>query len=102
MAEPLDIVDDERGQRFVARVEGHEAELVYRREGDRLVLVHTEVPEALGGRGLGGQLVAAAVEDARARGLAVEPECPFARRWIERHPERVAGVVTVPAGDEEA
>lgn len=95
MADPIDIVDDEPASRFVARVDGHEAELVYRREADRLVLVHTEVPDALGGRGLGGKLVASAVDDARARGLAVEADCPFARSWIERHPERVAGIEVV-------
>jgi predicted GNAT family acetyltransferase len=99
MTDALDIVDDERSHRFVARADGHEAELVYRRDGNRLVVEHTEVPEELGGRGLGGKLVAAAIEDARARGLAVEVECPFARDWIERHPDRVAGVVVVLTGD---
>ncbi len=87
-----DIVDDERHHRFVARVDGHEAELVYRRDAGVVVLVHTGVPDELGGRGLGGRLVAAAVDDARRRGLTVAVECPFARSWIERHPDQVDGV----------
>lgn len=89
-----DVVDDSAAHRFVLDTDGHRAELVYRRVGDRLVLVHTEVPDALGGRGIGGRLVRAAVDSARIRGLTVVPECPFARQWLERHPD-VAGTVVV-------
>src|SRR5262249_35231545 len=65
---------------------------------DRLVLLHTEVPAALGGRGLGGRLVRAAVERASGEGLTVVPLCPFARTWLERHPD-VAENVTVDWGE---
>lgn len=82
-------MDDPAAHRFVAVVDGHEAELVYERTGDRLVLVHTEVPPELGGRGLGGHLVRHAIAAAAAAGVRVEPRCPFARRWIEEHPDEV-------------
>ena len=59
-----DIVDRPEEHRFVVTVDGHTAELVYRLRKDRLVLIHTEVPEALGGRGLGGELVEAAIDRA--------------------------------------
>ena len=49
-------------------------------------LVHTEVPPALAGKGLGGRLVAAALEDARKRGLRVIPVCPFVAAYLSRHP----------------
>lgn len=68
------------------------AKLVYRAEPRRLVLVHTEVPEELGGRGTGGRLVAAAVERARATGEVLAPWCPYARSWLERRPEQLDGV----------
>ena len=89
--EPPTIVDDTAGHRFVADVDGREAQLVYERDGDRLVLVHTEVPEALGGRGLGGHLVQHALGVAAAEGLDVVARCPFARSWIEKHPDAVVG-----------
>jgi len=86
------------GRRFVVR-EGHdEAELVFDRAGDRLTLVHTGVPDALGGRGIGGSLVQAAVEWAAQEGLTVVPWCPFARRWLGEHPD-TAGTVTVDWGE---
>lgn len=94
MTEPSKVVDNPGASRFELTVDGHLAELTYRRRKDRVVLVHTGVPSELEGKGLGGVLVTAAVDDAAARGHAVEPECAFARRWLERHPE-VAERVTV-------
>ena len=81
------VVDNEDASRFELAVDGHVAELVYRRNRDRLVLLHTGVPDELEGRGLGGILVTAAVDRARREGLTVVPSCPFARGWLARHPE---------------
>ena len=81
---------DER--RFVYVEDGLEAQLVYRVNGDRLVLVHTEVPEALGGRGIAGRLVRAAVDRAAASGETVVPVCPYARKWLEDHTDDAARV----------
>lgn len=83
-----DVADD--GDRFVVTVDGVEAELRYRLTGDRLALVHTGVPEAIGGRGVGGRLVRAALDRAEAEGVTVVPHCPYARRWLERHPDEAA------------
>ena len=70
--------------RLGGRLIGHAA---YRRRGDRLALLHTEVDESLEGRGLAGRLAVAALEDARREGLVVVPLCPFMAAYIERHPE---------------
>jgi predicted GNAT family acetyltransferase len=94
MADVPAVVDNEAESRFEVSIDGHVAELVYRRHGDRLVLAHTGVPDELEGRGVGGMLVNAAIERAVEQGLTVVPQCPFARRWLERHPD-VAGRVTI-------
>jgi uncharacterized protein len=88
------VTDNQAESRFEIRSSGHLAELLYRRHGNRLALIHTEVPEALEGRGLGGRLVTAAVDRAEREGLTIVPYCPFARGWLERHPD-VAGRVTI-------
>jgi uncharacterized protein len=88
------VVDNPQRARFELELDGHLAELIYERHGDRLVLVHTEVPEALGGRGLGGRLVAAAVDEAEAKGLTIVARCPYAKHWLQTHPD-VAGRVPV-------
>ena len=48
---------------------------------------HTEVDPPVGHRGLGSRLVRYALDDARARGLKVRPQCPFVAAVIDRHPE---------------
>ena len=87
------VVDDTAGSRFVISEAGAEAELLYVIEGDRILLVHTEVPEAWAGRGIGGRLVRAALARARANGLTVVPWCPFARRWLQEHPDEAAATI---------
>ena len=87
------VTDDLARHRLVVTSDdGAEAELVYRRDGDNLYLVHTEVPAAFRGQGTGGQLVAAALDVARRDDLTVVPWCPFARRWLKEHPDAAAGV----------
>jgi len=73
--------------RFEINQDGHFAECVYRRQGDLLVLVHTEVPAALQGLGLAGQLVKAALAFAREQKLRVRPSCSYAVTYMRRHPE---------------
>ena len=84
--------DNQADSRLEIRADGELAELLYRTRAGRLILVHTEVPEALGGRGLGGELVRAAIGKAPAEGMTLVPLCPFARGWLERHPEEAAKV----------
>ena len=88
----IDVVDVPTESRFVVRLEGHEAELVYHLNGDRLVLVHTEVPDEMSGHGVGGRLVSAAVARAESEHLTIVPWCPFARRWLRDHPDVAATV----------
>ena len=89
-----DIVDDPTHHRFELTEEGHVAELVYEVGDGQLVLVHTGVPDELGGRGIGGRLVQAAVDRAAREGLTIVPHCPYARSWLEKHPTE-AGAVTI-------
>lgn len=86
------VVDDTGSHRFRYEEDGVEAELVYRAAPGRLTLVHTGVPDALGGRGIGGRLVRAAVERAVRTGETIAPGCPYARAWLEKHPDEAAAV----------
>lgn len=86
-------VEDRTGeQRFVIEIDGHEGELVYRVVDGQLRLHHTEVADELGGQGVGGRLVRAAVDRAEADDLVIVPWCPFTRSWLERHPDEAARV----------
>ena len=59
----------------------------YRRVGNVLVLHHTEVPRALQGQGLAGELVQAVLDWARAQGLHVRPTCSYVAAYMRRHPQ---------------
>jgi uncharacterized protein len=98
MTQAPQVIDNTKKSRFEVSVDGVVAELAYRRRAGRLILVHTGVPEELGGRGVGGLLVRAAVAKAADDGLTVVPLCPFARSWLERHPD-VASGITVDWGE---
>jgi predicted GNAT family acetyltransferase len=58
----------------------------YRRTGNRIVLTHTEVPEAMSGQGVGSKLVSGVLDVLRAEGAMVVPHCEFVAAFIERHP----------------
>ena len=74
--------------RYVAVVDGHEAEMTFTKSGKTAIIIdHTGVPEALRGRGVGEALVGRGVSDAREAGLTVIPLCPFAKAMIARRPE---------------
>ena len=82
------VVDNSAELRYELEVEGALAGVLrYRVEPGTVVLVHTDVHPAFEGRGLGGRLVAGALDDIRARGLRTVPHCPFAAAYIRRHPE---------------
>lgn len=93
--EVVAIRHNEAAQRFEAVIDGELARADYRLDGGVMRIVHTEVPQALGGRGIAAQLVAAAFVHARARGLNVLPQCSYVRSYMRRHPETQA---LLPAG----
>jgi len=74
-------------QRFEIRMDGHLAKLNYRVNDGEIDLIHTEVAEELGGRGLGNKLVEAALAYARDNKLKVVPSCSFVSKYLTRHPE---------------
>ncbi|KGQ20458.1 Acetyltransferase-like protein [Lysobacter dokdonensis DS-58] len=74
--------------RFSVTVDDVEAELVYGRDSaGQVTILHTGVPQAIGGRGVAGELVRAALDWVRAQGLKVHTACSYSRAWVARHPE---------------
>ena len=82
-----EVRNNEAAGRYELEVEGRLALAAYRIRDGRITFTHTEVPDALEGRGIGSKLVAAALEDARAQGLKVVPACPFVKHFMDKHPE---------------
>jgi len=57
----------------------------YKLTGTKIAFTHTEVDRAFARRGLAKQLVTEELDDARGRGLAVLPFCPYVRKVIAQN-----------------
>lgn len=88
-SESLRVVDNVPEQRFEVELNGDVATLAYERAGDRLVLIHTEVPPSLQGHGIGHLLVRAALDEAAREGELIVPLCPFVVSYLRRHPDNL-------------
>ena len=82
-----DVIDNQARHRFELAIDGHIATSEYSVQDGVISFVHTEVPEALAGRGVGSKLIKGALEQVRGRGLKVLALCPFVKGYVEKHPE---------------
>ena len=74
--------------RYELLIDGHLAGLAdYHVTGDAVVFPHTEVEPRLQGRGLGAELVRAALDDVRGTGRRVVRHCWYVAQFIDEHPE---------------
>jgi len=84
----IEVRDNPAAEQWELRVDGDLAVFAaYHDHGNRRTFVHTETVDGFQGKGLASELVRTALEDARDRGLEINPVCPFVRGWLARHPE---------------
>ncbi len=74
-------------KRYELEVEGHLAATYYELSNGVITFIHTEVPKELGGKGVGSTLIKGALDQVRAAGLKVIPQCPFVKAYIDKHAE---------------
>jgi quinol monooxygenase YgiN/predicted GNAT family acetyltransferase len=87
---PLDLVvrDNPESQTYDAMVGDEIAgTMLYEHEGPRLVLTHTAVQTRYQHRGVATALIAAALDDIRAKGKKVTILCPIVNTFIDAHPQ---------------
>ena len=77
-----------RGSFFIEDQGRRTAELLYRLDdNEKINIYHTEVDESLRGKGVGVDLVKAAVGIAREKRRKIFATCPFAKKVIDGRPE---------------
>lgn len=82
----ITVADRPEASRYELTVDDERAGFVtYRQSPGVIAFLHAEVDPSRERRGLGSKLVRGALDDARARGLAVRPVCPFVQWFIETH-----------------
>ena len=82
-----EVVNNAAHHRFELEIEGHLAATYYKIADGVITFIHTEVPEELGGKGVGSKLVKGALDQVRSKGLKVIAQCPFVKAYIDKHPE---------------
>lgn len=59
----------------------------YSLRGKHLTIEHTETDAGQRSQGIARRLTRHVLDDARTRGLVVDPQCPYAKRFVDQHPE---------------
>jgi len=83
----MPVRDNTALSRFELDAGGVTAFVNYRLGAGVITLLHTETPAQARGQGIASQLIAGALQTARARGLKVIPRCGFVRAYIAKHPQ---------------
>lgn len=73
--------------RFEMKIDDKYAFINYRQYGDVVDLVHTEVAEALEGKGVAATLVEETLQYAAAHQLKIIPSCSYVQHYLQKHPE---------------
>jgi predicted GNAT family acetyltransferase len=85
-----EVVDVPESNRYEIREDGTVLGYAeYTRTEHEISFTHTVVEPEYGGRGLAGQLIRFALDDARAHENTVLPFCPFVKAFIGKHREYV-------------
>jgi uncharacterized protein len=80
-----EVVNNTSKHRYELAVDGHVAATYYAIDGGVITFLHTEVPPELGGKGIGSKLIRGALDQVRADGLKVVPQCPFVKAFIDKN-----------------
>lgn len=79
--------NNEAEHRFEIDLGDSKAVAVYELQPGKIIFIHTKVPPAHEGQGVGSALIRAGLQYARDHQLKVVPICPFFAAYIKQHPE---------------
>ena len=80
----LDIRHEPERGRFVTTVDGHHGYVQYSLEDQVMSITSTQVPSAIGNRGIAAALTEEALRYAEANNLEVDPVCPYTAAYMRR------------------
>ncbi|EFB87976.1 hypothetical protein PAJL_1247 [Cutibacterium acnes HL042PA3] len=88
------VTKNDQQSRYEAHISGELAGFAeFRREGDVIVMPHTETFEAFSGQGVGSALARFALDDIACQDLSVRPDCTFIKGWLDKHPDHPVNVI---------
>ncbi len=78
---------NETEQRFEMMVDDKTAFIDYKKAGNKMFLVHTEVEPELEGKGAAAALVEKTFQYLNEHKLRIIPKCSYVQRYLQKHPE---------------
>lgn len=85
--EELEMIDNQAAHNFELWIDGKKAFIDYKKRGNSVYVVHTEVPPDLQGEGLAAALVEKVLRYLDAHQLRLVPLCSYTQLFLKRHPE---------------
>jgi len=96
---PNEIRDNSAASRYELETNGATAFVTYRVSNSAVTLVHTEVPKALEGHGVGSALIKSVLDLLRSQNRKLVVICPFVAAYIRKHRE-YESMLAAPLPDE--
>jgi len=88
MTEDFELINNKERKQYEFHIDKYAPKIEYTINNFKnIYLTHTEVPNALAGRGIGTQLVEKTLCDIEENGMCVVPLCSFVAAYIKKHPE---------------
>jgi len=87
MYENISIINNEPIHNFELFVNDGRAFIDYKQKGDKIFLIHTEVPVEMEGKGVAAAIVEKTLKYIEAHGWKIIPYCAYVKAFLKRHPE---------------
>lgn len=85
--ESAKLIDNTADNQFEISIDAEIAFIEYIIKDDKIVLTHTEVPDAFQGRGVASILVHKVLVHVKSNDRTVVPQCSFVAAYIKERPE---------------
>ncbi|MEN0054655.1 MAG: GNAT family N-acetyltransferase [Mucilaginibacter sp.] len=83
----IPLIDNVPIHNYELIVEGTRSFVDYKKRGDNVYLIHTEVPEEMEGKGIASDLVEKTFLYLEQNNLKMVPLCAYIISYLKRHPE---------------
>lgn len=83
----IPLINNEALHNFELIIDGKRAFIDYKQKGDKIYLIHTEVPEELEGMGVAAAIVEKTFNYIESNHLKMVPLCVYVLAFLKRHPE---------------
>ena len=83
----IPLIYNENNHRFEFIVDDYLSLIDFKKRGDKIYLLHTEVPKELEGKGIAAAMVEKTLQYLEENKLKLVPSCSYVQAYLKRHPE---------------